>query len=251
MIRNKNGFTLLEIIVALGIMTVGFLAMSQMQYLSLRQTTLAQIGSKSTNLLQSLNDRDTQFSRIIHLMNSRVYLDSQSGTTITTQDDYCDGTPPTNCLNPPCSDPCTTCPCDPLTVFTSDPTTNNTETTCAFLSTVEFDPTNIKYETNKGLCTNPACLSENPPCKLELFVVRRVVTTVDQTTIPQEVNLRVLYAILTPIQFANFNLSDPLRIKDTVVFQTYETSAHIDQNWNTFINIPGQDWSNVTIPHIP
>ena len=251
MIRNKKGFTLLEVMIALGIVTVGFLAMSQMQYLSLRQTTLAQVGSQSTNLLQSLSDRDTQFARILHLMNSHVYLDSQSGKTITTQDNYCDGTPPTSCLNPPCTDPCTTCPCDPLIIYTSNSTTDNTETTCAFLSTVEFDPTNIKYETNKGLCTNPACLSENPPCKQELFVVRRVVTTVDQTTIPQEINLRVTYAIKTTKHFANFDLDDPIRIIDTVVAQTYETSAHIDQNWNTFINIPGQDWSNVIIPHIP
>ncbi len=251
MTSNNKGFTLYEILVALAITSIGFLAMSQMQYLSLRQTTLAQIGSKSTNLLQSLTDRDTQFARIIHLMNSRVYLDSVSGTTITTQDNYCDGTPPTSCLNPPCSDPCTICPCDPLTIFTSDPTTNNTETTCAFLSTVEFDPTNIKYETNKGLCSNPACLAEETPCRQELFVVRRVVTTVDQTTIPQEINLRVTYAIKTPKQFADFNLDDPIRIIDTVVAQTYLTSAHIDQNWNTYINIPGQDWSNVTIPHIP
>lgn len=248
---NNNGFTFLEIIVALGIMAIGFLAMSQMQYLSLRQTTLSQVGSQSTNLLQSIADRDTQFARILHLLNSRVYLDAQSGKDITTQDDYCDGAPPTDCLNPPCADPCTTCPCDPLTIYTSDTTVNNTETTCAFLSTIEFDPTDITYETNKALCTNPACLSADPPCQIDLYVVRRVNTTINQLATPQEINLRVTYAIKTPAQFENYELDDPLRIFDTVVAQTYQTSAHLDQNWNTIINNPAQDWSNVIVPHIP
>ena len=88
MTSNNKGFTLIEILVALAITSIGFLAMSQMQYLSLRQTTLAQVGSQSTNLIQSLIDRDTKFARIIHLLNSRVYIDSQSGTTITTKDNY-------------------------------------------------------------------------------------------------------------------------------------------------------------------
>ena len=248
---NSKGFTLLEILVAVGIMGLGFLAMSQMQYLSLRQTTLSQVGSQSTNLLQSIADRDTQFARIQHLLNTRVYLDAQSGKTITDQDNYCDGSPPTDCLNPPCKDPCNTCPCDPLSVYTSNTNVDNTEDTCAYLSTVEFDPTDIQYETNKSSCTNPACKSSDPPCQIELYVVRRVVTNVNQLANPQEINIRVTYAIKTPTQFANYELGDPIRIFDTVVAQTYETSAHIDQNWNTFINIPGQDWSNVTIPHIP
>jgi prepilin-type N-terminal cleavage/methylation domain-containing protein len=189
---NNKGFTFLEILVALAIMSIGFLAMSQMQYLSLRQTNLSQVGAKSINLLQSIADRDMQTTRIIHLMNSRVYLDAQSGKTIINQDDYCDGTPPTDCLKPPCTDPCTVCPCNPLTVYTTDTTANNTETTCAFLSTVEFDPANIEYETNKTQCTNPACITANPPCTLELYLVRRVVTTVNQLSNPQEINLLLL-----------------------------------------------------------
>ncbi len=251
MTSNNKGFTLMEIMVALGIMAIGFLAMSQMQYLSLRQTNIAQVGSKSINLLQSIADRDMQETRIIHLLNSRIYLDSIAGKTIINQDDYCDGSPPPDCLEPPCTDPCTVCPCDPLNVYTTDTTVNNTETTCAFLSTLEFDPTNIKYEANKTQCTNPACLLTNPPCIQELYLVRSVVTTVNQVANPQEIDLRITYAIKTPAQFENYTMGDPLRIFDTVVVQSYDASAHIDQNWNTFISIAGQDWSNVIVPHIP
>ena len=104
--KNQSGFTMLEILVALGIMTIGFLAMAQMQFLSLRQSNIAEDGTTAMTILQTIADKDIEDVKRLHVLNSRVFLDEQSDKPITTQDDYCDGSPPSNCFKPPCSDPC-------------------------------------------------------------------------------------------------------------------------------------------------
>jgi len=55
---SQNGFTLIEILVAVFIMSVGFLALSQMEFLSVRQKQMAEAGSNATNTIQFAGDRD-------------------------------------------------------------------------------------------------------------------------------------------------------------------------------------------------
>ncbi|HSG31802.1 MAG TPA: prepilin-type N-terminal cleavage/methylation domain-containing protein [Thermodesulfobacteriota bacterium] len=57
-INNTSGFTLLEILVAVFIMSVGFLALSQMEFLSVRQKQMAEAGSNATNIIQAAADKD-------------------------------------------------------------------------------------------------------------------------------------------------------------------------------------------------
>lgn len=224
--QNQSGFTLIEIIVALLIMVIGFLAMSQMQYLSLRQHSLAEDGTVGTNFLQALSERDMSEVRRIHLLNSRVYLDRQQGKLITTQDDYCTGS----------VEPCDSgCPCNPFLVLTSTPGSDGTETTCAEIDLKTVDPAQIEYETNKSDCSDA-----------ELYIVRLVTTNVDTTVVPNEVNINVTYAVKNGQQFGNYSFGDPLTIPKSVLVQNYEASAHID-NWSTYV--PG--WTQVTVPHIP
>lgn len=226
LLKQQSGFTLVEIIVALLIMVIGFLAMSQMQYLSLRQHSLAESGTIGTNFLQALSERDMSEVRRIHLLNSRVYLDSQSGKPITTQDDYCSGS----------VDPCDSgCPCNPLVILTSNTNSDNTETSCAVIDVDNVDPVGIQYETSKADCNGG-----------ELYIVRRVVTDIDTTATPNDINVNVTYAVKNANQFESYSFGSQLTLPTSVVVQNYEASAHID-DWSTYVPA----WNQVIVPHIP
>ena len=71
---NSKGFTFLEIIVALGIMAVGFLAMSQMQYLSFRQKVLAESGTFSTNMIGTVSAFEMANAKTVNLLNAQEYI---------------------------------------------------------------------------------------------------------------------------------------------------------------------------------
>ncbi len=226
LIQQQSGFTLTEIIVALLIMVLGFLAMSQMQFLSLRQHRLADQGTVGTNSLQALSERDMAEIRRIHLLNSRVYLDGQSGKLITTQDDYCSGSVV------PCD---SGCPCNPFIILTSDTGSDNTETSCAEIDIKDVDPTNVQYETSKSSCADA-----------DLYIVRRVITNVDTSANPTDITVNVTYAIKNPQQFEDYTFGNQLTLPNSVVVQNYTASAHVD-DWSTYI--PG--WNQVIVPHIP
>ena len=230
---DNKGFTLLEILVALGIMVIGFLAMSQMQYLSLRQSNMAESGTIATNIIQFASDRDMSEAKRLHLLNSRVYLDSQAGRSINKQDDYCTTS----------GGPCADCPCDPLEAFTSQSLTDGSvENRCSVIDIVEFDPESIDYKDDVTLCTDS-----------EFYLVRRVTSNVDVVSLPNEINLNVSYAIKTQKQFdeSGFETSEPdFTINKSLAVQKYRVSAHVDTGWDNFVTTTG-DWSQVVIPHIP
>ena len=236
MLAEKKGFTILEILVALGIMTLGFLAMSQMQYLSLRQSNLAESGTIATNIIQYASDRDMARVRRLHLLNSRVYLDSQAGKTITSQDDYCNSGVDGICL---------TCPCDPFQVFTLQSLTDGAvENRCSVIDIENFDPENIDYQDvdDPTQCTDS-----------EFYLVRRVTTAFDNTATPNEINLNVTYAIKNQKQYdeAGFETSEPdFTLNKSLAVQKYRLSAHVDTGWNNFVTIVG-NWNQVVVPHIP
>ncbi len=54
--NNKRGFTLLELLISVGIMSLGFLAIAQMQFLSLRQKQKAEQGTVATNAIQFIKE---------------------------------------------------------------------------------------------------------------------------------------------------------------------------------------------------
>jgi len=55
---NESGFTLIEILVAMMIISVGYLAFSQMGFLSLRLKQMAERGTDATQVIQFITDRD-------------------------------------------------------------------------------------------------------------------------------------------------------------------------------------------------
>lgn len=247
--KNQSGFTMLEILVALAIMTVGFLAMAQMQFLALRQNNQAESGTVATNMAQFISDADIETARRIHLLNSRIYLNAQSGNAAanSTQDDYCDGT--NNPLKDKYCDEL--CPCNPLRVFTEQPNTDAfVSSTCAAINNNSFDPAQVEYK------TDTSCLTDNPDA--EYLMVRRVQTNFVLNSIPQEINYEISYALKSKKQFDQ-QVSNPTKygnwfdmdISKSISTVNYNLSAHID-DWTTFLDTATYPNSQqVFVPHIP
>ena len=187
-ISNDRGFTFTEILIALSIMTIGFLAMAQMQFLSLKQKQDAELGTIATNMIQFISDRDMAEAKRVHMLNSIAYIEAQAGRLNPGDENephlkYCK-TSNTDHV-------CTECPCNPLESITIDaPTDGTTETSCATISTHEFDPGNIVFAKD-GI--------SGAPCETagdDVFrIIKQVRMTVDNSMAPEVTTLDITYAV--------------------------------------------------------
>jgi len=157
---KEDGFTFTEIMIAVTIMALGFLAMAQMQFLSLRQKQLAEQGTIATNIIQFIADRDMEEVKRAHLLNSIAFMEAQAGRLVPGSDSephlqHCKGE----------KNVCTECPCNPLEAITSDLTNDEIndegdcttpETACSVIDVHNFNPENVDFSTNEADCSNPA-----------------------------------------------------------------------------------------------
>lgn len=247
---NENGFTFTEILIALSIMTIGFLAMAQMQFLSLRQKQQAEVGTVATNMIQFIADRDMGEVRRTHLLNAIAFVEAQAGRLNPNSDSepnlqYCKGE----------KNVCDDCPCDPLAAVTPNPSQvldedDNTvpETSCALINPHDFDPKDVEFSTDETDCSGVSDGS--------LIVVKRVVVESDNdvdgdgeddTGVPLIIRLNITYAVKSRKQFDETDF-DSVSVRDTLAVQNYVISAH-RENW--FEIIADDDWKEVNVPHIP
>jgi prepilin-type N-terminal cleavage/methylation domain-containing protein len=264
--RNQEGFTLAEILIAVAIMALGFMAVAEMQYLSLRQKQKSELGTIATNMIQFAADRDMEEVRRLHLLNTIAHSDCVAGRPNRPDFSYCDGTAPTDCSNPPCADPCSctgmitgSCttagvPCDTMRVLTVAPIPNPapapanpfSETSCAPVKGHDFDPEKLVFDTNTNNCTDPDA---------DMYIIKNVMASqqVDPATLVQILTVNLTYAVKTPGQFGETGLiildtnnnNRPI-LSNSVATQSYEMTAHID-DWSQIIT----GWSQVRVPHIP
>ena len=136
---NRSGFTIIEILITILIMSTGFIALSQMQFLSILQKQRAEAGTIATNIVQFANDSDLAKAKKMHQLNILVLLDTIAQRT--PDYTYCGDSTKFGC---------TQCPCDPLTAFTPNPVVGN-EKTCSIIDINDFDPENLIY-TNQITC---------------------------------------------------------------------------------------------------
>jgi len=247
--NNKRGFTLLELLISVGIMSLGFLAIAQMQFLSLRQKQKAEQGTVATNAIQFISDRDMAEVRRLHLLNTIAHVDAVAGRI--PDFSYCDGTAPPNCPNTPCVDPCTGCPgqpCDVMEALTVGQIPNGAnnflETSCAPIETHNFDPDEITFDTAN--CTDP---------NADFYIIKNIIANeaLDAPSGLQVLTVTLTYAVKTRAQFdeTGLTITDPADnnrpiLRNSLAAQIYQFTAHID-DWSEFI--PG--WNQVRIPHIP
>ncbi len=233
---NENGFTFTEIMIAVTIMALGFLAMAQMQFLSLRQKQLAEQGTSAANIIQFIADRDMEEVKRAHLLNSIAFMEAQAGRLVPGSDSephlqYCK-TSNSNRM-------CDACPCDPLAEVTPDPS-QALETTCAVIDIHDFDPKKVSFKGVVGQCSGGAGES--------LVVVKRVnsqTVVPDDPNEPPETTLNVTYGIKTKGQFAETGFGS-ISKKDTLAVQNIVFSAH-EEDWSQFIPA----WTEVMVPHVP
>jgi len=231
--KNQEGFTLIELLIATLIMSIGFIAFAEMQFLSLLQKQRAELGSTATNAIQFISDRDIAEVKRIYLLNSNTRMDAQAGRALDLS--YCDGS---------ATSVCGVCPCDPLEAITPNPDNGVTETTCAAIDRHNFDPTNITFRTTKADCQDDGdtILAAN---RSVLYIVKKAETDVDAAVIPNIVEVQITYAIKTSPQFDDTDIISVL-IRDSIASQSFGVTAHVD-NYSDLI--PG--WDPVRIPHVP
>ncbi|MEW6145026.1 MAG: prepilin-type N-terminal cleavage/methylation domain-containing protein [Thermodesulfobacteriota bacterium] len=232
-LSNEKGFTFTELMIAVTIMALGFLAMAQMQFLSLRQKQLAEEGTYAANIIQFIADRDMEEVKRAHILNSIAFVEAQAGRLNPGSDSephlqYCK-TSNSNRI-------CDTCPCNPLAEVTPDPD-QALETTCAVIDVHDFDPKKVSFKSNAAQCSGGAGDS--------LIVVKRVASDTDASADPPETILSVTYGIKTKGQFAETGLSG-LNKRDALAVQNMVFSAH-EEDWSQFIPA----WTEIIVPHVP
>jgi prepilin-type N-terminal cleavage/methylation domain-containing protein len=252
--NKQDGFTLVEILIAVAIMAFGFLAIAEMQYLSLRQKQKAEFGSIATNIIQFVSDRDMAEVKRLHLLNSTAFSEFSAGRNDSLTFKYCDGTAPTSCPDPPCADPCTGCPgqpCDTMRVLSVAPIPNPpggviNENSCTPIETNDSDPEKLVFVTSVNNCKDP---------NADMYIIKNVRASQQQDpkTFVQILTVTLTYAVKTPVQFAETGLVilDPDNnnrpiLRNSVATQTHVITAHID-DWSQII--PG--WTQVRVPHVP
>lgn len=236
MMGNQRGFTFTEIMVALCIMALGFLAMAQMQYLSLTQKQQAETGTVATNVIQFIADRDMEEAKRAHLLNSIAFMEAQAGRLNpgSSSEPHLQ-----HCLSGNPKRMCNTCPCNPLAMITPDPS-QESATTCAVIDTHNFDPGDVEFETDESDCAGST--DDN------LIVVKRVNVETDEAQDPPITTMNVTYGVKTKRQFADTDF-DSLSIKDTLATQNIVFSTH-EEDWSQFFD-EDEDWSQVNVPHVP
>jgi len=230
--KNQEGFTLIELLIATLIMSIGFIAFAEMQFLSLLQKQRAELGSTATNAIQFISDRDMAEAKRIYLLNSNTRMDANAGRLLDLS--YCDGS---------ATSVCGACPCDPLEAITPNPDNGVTETTCAAIDRQHFDPTNITFRNTKALCQADA--AGPPAISSPLYIVKKAETEVDDIVIPNIVEVKLTYAIKTSPQFDDTDITSVL-IRDSIASQSFGVTAHVD-NYSDLI----LGWNLVRIPHVP
>jgi len=228
MMGDNKGFTLIEVLVALFIMSIGFLALSQMQYLSFRQTQLAHSGTTATNLIQAFIDSDLSRIKMIHNLNQNLVNRLQTGEDIDSSDPAL-----TYCNSEPCDG---ICPCDPFKTINTVTDVNNIVTAC---SGVDLESANVEepvYSTDTANCENPG---------VDFYIVRSVDLRVNNNEIPPQRTFNIEYSVRNPGQFNRNGLSSG----SSLATNTIEISAHVDTT--ILASAPDGIERLLVIPNIP
>ncbi len=241
-IKKQDGFTLIEILVAMFIMALGFLSLAEMEFLSLRQKQRAELGTTAINTVEFASETDLAEVKRRYLLNATAYLTALAGYP------QCSGSQPPPCYdlsycNGSATSICSACPCDPLNVIMGlstppESSLGTTESTCASIDIENLDPLNLV----NGM-TNPACTSN---ANTDLFLVKTAVASqaVDATTGITTVTVLTVYAPKTQNEVNKSGLS--VSTSNSLASQSFQITADIS-DYSRFI----AGWNTVRNPNIP
>jgi len=225
---DSKGFTLIEVLVALFIMSIGFLALSQMQYLSFRQSQLAHSGTTATNLIQAFSDSDLSRIRMIHSLNQNLVNRLRTGEDIASDDPVL-----TYCNASPCGG---VCPCDPFKTINNLTDSNNSVRACSGIDIEEINIQDPVYSTETSDCESPG---------IDFYIIRSVDLRVNNAEIPQQRTFNIEYSVKNPNQFNKRGLNSG----SALATNTIEISAHVDMT--ILASAPAGIANVLVIPNIP
>ncbi len=238
-IKNKeSGYTLIEILVAVFIMSTGFLALSQMEFLSLRQKQMAEAGSNATNLVQAAADNDLSELKRVALLNSQTFITEVNGNTADYT--YCDGSTDASV--------CNNCPCNPLARVATDPTTVGTKATeCA---AVGLNSSDVKKITFKS--TDTDCINDYKNLGTDGLILLRRASVGDadssSTIITSIYTVNLTYSVKSLEQFVDSDFS--LLLKDNLAVQGIAVTAQTEDYSDT-VPVSSGAWGFVVVPYVP
>lgn len=237
---NQNGFTLTEILVALAIMGIGFLAVAEMEFLSMRQRQRADAGTIATNVIQFVSERDLAEVRRRHLLNLASCANAGLGVPFDLS--YCNGS---------ATSICNACPCNPLEVLTPNPVNGVVnEPTCAAVNALNLDHTDLNFRTTGAECDGDADAVRAADGSL-MYVVKQATTTQAQVNGQQTLTVSIAYAVKTQVQ-VNRELSRggdgfSVEIRDSLASQASQITAFLDTDPDRCRTL---GWF-LTVPNIP
>jgi prepilin-type N-terminal cleavage/methylation domain-containing protein len=244
---KESGFTLVEILVAVFIMSIGFLALSQMEFLSVRQKQMAEQGSNATNLLQFAADRDLAELKRVTLLNNQTFITEARGNSADYT--YCDGSSD--------SSVCSNCPCNPLASIAPDLTTIGTavsvkDTQCAAIDIDSSDIKSVTYTTDEATClSNYHSLGAGGLGADGLFVLRRASVSAegaDAITIDSIFTVNLTYTAKSFKQFVDSEFS--LALRDNLAVQGIAITAQTEDYSDT-VPVSSGSWGSVVVPYVP
>ncbi len=228
MTGENKGFTLIEVLVAVFIMSIGFLALSQMQYLSFRQTQLAHSGTTATNLIQAFSDSDLSRIRMIDGLNQNLVTRLSENEEIGNNDPVF-----AYCSTSPCNG---SCPCDPFRTILERTDQDNTFSSCMG---IDIDNNSIDspiYSTDSTDCGAPGS---------DYFLVRTIDLRVDNNIRPPQRTYNIEYSVKSPGQLRKNGFNAGI----SLATNTIEIVAYVDTT--TLASAPDDIERILIIPNIP
>lgn len=234
---SQKGFTLVEILVSVFIMSVGFLALSQMEFLSVRQKQMAEEGSKATNLIQFAADRDLGELKRVSLLNAQTFMNERNKSDA----DYtfCDGSSD--------SSVCNNCPCNPLARIAPDTSNGTKDTQCAAIGLNDSNIINLSYTTDQDDCLT----AYNGLGKEGMFILRKASISSELssgTALSTIITVNLTYAAKSLKQFNDSKFS--LATRDNLTVQGTTILAQIEDYSDT-VPLSSGAWGSVVVPFVP
>ena len=251
-INNTSGFTIIELLVAVFIMATGFLALSQMEFLSLRQKQMAEAGSNATNIIQAAADRDLAEMKRITLLNNQIFVAEANGNN--PDYSYCDGSTDASA--------CSNCPCNPLARVAPDiSTTTGTfvdkDVECAAVALNSSDVNEIVFTTDKDVCISDYKIITSTFKSDGYYLLRRASILAERSIIDKFKGTSLIQTIFTvdltytaksPKQFSESEFS--LELRDNLAVQGIQIKAQSDDYSDT-VPLSSGSWGFVVVPYIP
>ena len=92
------------------------------------------------------------------------------------------------------------------------------------------------------------------------MVLRRINSNFNGDSTPNQIVLNITYVLKSLEQFRDEDNVDAMGsggeiagifFGDSLIRQEFQVSAHVERDWTNFVTLPGGNWNEVIVSHIP